>query len=212
MKIRIKVIFSLFQCLARPRSNNWEENTLQRMRKWWRHKMAATASCDVTGVKCFINSPDTVYIIAVNFEYLSMLKLRESMQSTPIIESYIECLNVITNIVTVVYCTTVESVVFCCISCTQLTQASILLEVDLSVCHESYYTTITTDRYCKRCVLGNNIFCPLIFPLSTISNNSWNYSINRCNVEKKGYWTFSSYVYTDRHYNVIEAKNVPINI
>ena len=41
-------------------SNYWEEDALQTTHKWWRHKMAAAASCDVTGVKRFINSPDTV--------------------------------------------------------------------------------------------------------------------------------------------------------
>ena len=35
------------------------ENALQTTHKWWHHTMAAAARCDVTEVKCFINSPDT---------------------------------------------------------------------------------------------------------------------------------------------------------
>ena len=35
--------------------------------------------------------------------------------------------------------------------------------------------SLSTDHYCKRCVLGNNIFCPSY--IKTL-DNSWNYSID----------------------------------
>ena len=40
-----------------------KENARRVAQKWWRLKMAAAASCDVTAVKRFINSPDSVVLL-----------------------------------------------------------------------------------------------------------------------------------------------------
>ena len=81
------------------------------------------------------------------------------------------------TIVPVLYYTTVasvysiESVVFCCISCILLHQlysvASVVFcYISCILLHQLHTVdSLSTDRCCKRYVLGNNIFCPLRLPL-----------------------------------------------
>ena len=72
--------------------------------------------------------------------------------------------------------------------------------------------SLSTDHYCKRCVLGNNIFCPS--HISTL-DNFWNYSINQCKKKRKVIENFLRFVLNRTvvaiHFNMIELKNVPIN-
>ena len=76
--------------------NNWEEYALQKMHKWWHHKVAAAASCDITGVKCFINRPDTVVSLP-SISSISILKLLDSIPdllTNKVQQSLIHILNV----------------------------------------------------------------------------------------------------------------------